>query len=364
MAESEFGKRMKRAGGLWERLISFENLHEAARRAALGKKKRPDVAAFLLEQETELIRLRAQLQSGEYRPGPYRQFLVQEPKPRLISAAPFRDRVVHHALTQVLEPVFEHRFSKDSFACRKGFGTHRALQRAQAAAARFPYVLKGDVRKYFPSIDHRILKQLLARAVKCRRTLNLAELIIDGSNAQEEVIQYFYGDDLFTPYERRRGLPLGNQTSQFFANVYLNPLDQTVNRELRPGTYIRYVDDFLLFDDSKELLMSKGSRIEASLAGLRLRVHDRKSRIYHCSEGFTFLGWRIYPGYSRLVRENVVRFRRRMREMQEAFREGNIGWEEIRPRVQAWIGHARHGNTWKLREQLFGQFAFVKGSAV
>jgi retron-type reverse transcriptase len=182
---------MKRAGGLWDKLIAFENLHEAARRAALGKRKRPDVAAFLMEQEAELVRLRRALESGEYRPGPYRQFSVLEPKPRLISAAPFRDRVAHHALTQVLEPVFERRFSKDSFACRRGFGAHQALERAKEAAARFPCVLKCDVRKYFPSIDHEILKELPARAVKCRRTLALASLIIDGSNPQEEVLHYF-----------------------------------------------------------------------------------------------------------------------------------------------------------------------------
>ena len=334
---------MKRAGGLWDNLIAFENLHEAARRAALGKRKRPDVATFLMEQETELVRLRCELESGEYRPGPYRQFRVNEPKPRLISAAPFRDRVVHHALTQVLEPAFERRFSKDSFACRKGFGTHRALARAKEAAARFPFVLKCDVRKYFASIDHGILKGLLARVVKCQRTLALAGVIIGGSNPQEEVIHYFPGDDLFTPHERRRGLPLGNQTSQFFANVYLNPLDQMVNRELRPASYIRYVDDFLLFDDSREELTNMKLRIEDSLAGLRLNIHERKSRVYRCPDGVAFLGWRIFPSRTRLVRENVVRFRRRMRNMERAFREGKMGWEEIRPRVHAWIGHARDG---------------------
>lgn len=355
---------MKRVGGLWKTLVSFDNLHEAARRAALGKRKRADVAAFLLEGELELVRLRQELESGAYRPGPYRQFRVEDPKPRLISAAPFRDRVVHHALTQVLEPVFERRFSKDSFACRKGFGTHRALARAKEAASRFPYVLKCDIRKYFPSIDHRILGELLARAVKCRGTLGLAALIIEGSNSQEEVIQYFPADDLFTPYERRRGLPLGNQTSQFFANVYLNPLDQMVNRELQPGSYIRYVDDFLLFAESKEALGGMASGIEHCLNGLRLRLHARKSRVYRCADGVTFLGWRVFPGHTRLVRANVQCFRRRMREMQAAFREGKTGWEQIRPRVHAWIGHAQHGNTWKLREQLFGQFAFVRGSAV
>ena len=355
---------MKRAGGLWETVASFENLHEAARRAALGKRKRPDVAAFLLNLEAGLVALRCELESGEYRPGPYREFRADEGKPRLISAAPFRDRVVHHALTQVLEPIFERRFSKDSYACRVGLGTHQALERAKWAAGRFPYVLKCDVRKYFASIDHQVLNGLLEKVVKCKRTLDLASRIIDGSNAQEEVIHYFAGDDLFSPLERRRGLPLGNQTSQFFANVYLNPLDQYVNRELRAECYIRYVDDFLVFGWSKDKLAGTRYAIEAFLEGLRVRIHERKSRVHRCVDGVTFLGWRVFPDRTRLVRENVVRFRRRLREMERGFREGAMTRQEVGARIHSWIGHAAAGNTWCLREQLFAQFRLVKGSAV
>jgi|ERR1017187_4559494 hypothetical protein len=217
----------------------------------------------------------------------------------------------------------------------------------------------------FPaSIDHQILKLLLEKVVKCRPTLRLAGRIIDGSNQQEEAIHYFPGDDLFSPCERRRGLPLGNQTSQFLANVYLNPLDQYVNRELRPECYIRYVDDFLLFGESKAELAEMRSAAEASLDGLRLLVHERKSRVYRCADGVTFLGWRLFPQKSRLVRENVVRFRRRLRRMERAFRVGAATREEIRARIHSWIGHAAAGDTWRLREQLFAQFTLVKGSAV
>ena len=355
---------MKRIGGLWETVASFENLHEAARRASLGKRKRPDVAAFLMNVEGELVSLRRELESGEYRTGPYREFRVHDAKPRLISAAPFRDRVVHHALTQVLEPIFERRFSKDSYACRVGMGTHKALERAKWAAARFPYVLKCDIRKYFDSIDHEILKRMLEKVVKCRPTLRLAGRIIGGSNEPAGAIHYFPGDDLFSPGERRRGLPLGNQTSQFLANVYLNPLDQYVNRELRPACYIRYVDDFLLFGQCKAILAEMRSAAEDFLEGLRLLVHERKSRVYRCRDGVTFLGWRLYPERSRLVRDNVARFRRRLRQMERAFREGAATSEEIRARIHSWIGHAAAGNTWRLREQLFAQFTLVKGSAV
>lgn len=135
MAQGGRGAGVKRVGGLWDKLISYENLYEALRLAARGKRSRPDVAAFLLEQENELARLRAELVNGSYLPGPYKEFEIHDPKPRKISAAPFRDRVVHHALTQVLNPVWEKRFSTDSFACRKGFGVHKGLQRAAWGAA-------------------------------------------------------------------------------------------------------------------------------------------------------------------------------------------------------------------------------------
>jgi retron-type reverse transcriptase len=348
---------MKRVGNLWARAVSFENLLGAAKDAARGKRSRPDVASFLLNLEPELLRLKRELQSGEYRPGAYRTFEVREPKPRLISAAAFADRVVHHALTRVLEPIFERRFAPNSFACRKGLGTHRALASAWQASRRFAYVLKCDVQKYFASIDHAILKELLARVIKCRPTLDLAARIIDGSNQQEEVLCYFPGDSLFTPCERRRGLPLGNQTSQFFANVYLNPLDQFVLRQLRPGHYVRYVDDFLLFGDDKRQLGDMRARIEDFLAGLRLRIHARKSRAYRTKDGVTFLGWRVFPARLRLVRSNVVRCRRRLKTMCEAYRAGCMRLSEVSTRVRAWIAHAEHGNTWRLRAQLFEQRA-------
>jgi retron-type reverse transcriptase len=349
---------MKRVGNLWPQVVSFDNLLGAAKDAARGKRSRPDVAWSRLNLEPELLRLKRELESGEYRPGAYRTFEVREPKPRLISAAPFADRVVHHALTRVLEPIFEKRFVANSFACRKGKGTHRALAAAWEACRRFAYVLKCDAQKYFASIDHAILKELLAQVIKCRATLDLALRIIDGSNRQEEAICYFPGDTLFTPHERRRGLPLGNQTSQFFANVYLNPLDHFVLRELRPGHYVRYVDDFLLFGDDKRELGEMRARVEDFLAELRLRIHARKSRVYRASDGVTFLGWRVFPARLRLVRSNVVRWRRRLKAMCAAYRAGTTRLSDVTTRVRAWIAHAEHGNTWKLRAQLFDQRAF------
>jgi RNA-directed DNA polymerase len=346
---------MTRSGNLWPALVSWRNLLESAQAAARGKRRRPDVARFLLDLEPNVSALQRELMEGRYRPGAYQTFWIRDPKPRLISAAPFRDRVVHHALTRMLEPVFERRFTANSFASRTGFGQHKALARARAACGRYPYVLKCDIRKYFPSMDHEILKGLLSRAVKCRRTLDLAGRIIDGSNPQEETVAYFPGDDLFTPFERRRGLPIGNQTSQFFANVYLNPLDHFVLRELRPPLYLRFVDDFVLFGD-KDQLASMRPAVAKFLARLRLRLHDGKSRLYRTSDGLTFLGWRLFPDQARLPRSNAVRMRGRLRLLSDLYRRGRIGFNDIRQRVQAWIGHASFGNTWRLRQNIFDSF--------
>lgn len=354
---------MKRAGDLWGALITWENLFQAVDRAASGKRRRPDVAAYMLDKENEVARLRRHLMAGSYTPGEYRTFLIHESKERRISAAPFRDRVVHHALTQILEPVFERRFTSRSFASRPGFGTHRALALAVRACGSHRYALQCDIAKYFPSIDHAILEEALRRVLKCEPTLALAGRTIDGTNSQEEFVRYFPGDDLFTPHERRRGLPLGNQTSQFFANVYLNSLDHFVLRHLRPGEYIRYVDDFVLFSDSKFELREMRRAISGHLDGLRLCLHPGKSRIHRTADGLTFLGWRITPCGVRLKRQSVVRMRRRLRRMQRALACGEADWPEIQQRVNSWLGHAQWGDTWRLREELFGEAPFVLGRA-
>jgi retron-type reverse transcriptase len=353
---------MKRHGHLWEGMIAFENLLKAAEKARRRKRFRPPAARFFFHLERELARLHEELASQTYRPGPYRTFTIYEGKPRLISAAPFRDRVVHHALTGALEPIFERSFIFDSYACRKGKGTHAAVDRCQAFARRYRYVLKADIRKFFPSIDHAILKGLVARKIKDTHVLRLIDQIVDHSNPQDPVLMWFPGDDLFTPTERRRGLPLGNQTSQFFANVYLDPLDHFVTDRLGLS-YVRYVDDFLVFADDKRHLHAVKRLVEDFLAGLRLQIHGNKSVVFPTAQGIRFLGYRVFPTHRRLVPENVRRFRRRMRRMQREFAAGRIGFDAIRPRIMSWIGHARHADTYRLRADLFHGMPFQRAAA-
>ncbi len=354
---------MKRTGRLWAKLIGFENLLPAALKACKGKRFRPPVLAFHFDLERQLWLLHQQLASRTYRPGPYRSFHIREPKPRQISAAPYRDRVVHHALTQVLEPVFEPSFVPDSYACRKGKGTHAAVDRCQQYARRFRYVLKADVRKFFPSIDHEVLKGLLARKIKDSDVLWLAHLIIDHSNSQEEVQLWFPGDDLFTPSTRRRGLPIGNQSSQFFANVYLDPLDHFVKDQLRAGGYVRYCDDFLVFADDKAFLADVRRQVTEFLVRLRLRLHPTKNVVFPVRQGIAFLGCRVFATHRLLAKANVWQFRRRLRRMQRQYARYEISAEEVQLRIMSWTGHARAADTLALRKRLFAEHPFRRTAA-
>lgn len=351
---------MKRHGNLWTQIVDFNNLLLAARQAQRGKRFRENVLAFNYNLESELLTLQRELQNKTYQPGAYRTFEIVEPKRRLISAAPYRDRVVHHALCQIIAPIFERTFISDSYANRTGFGTHRALRRFTEFARSSKYVLQCDIRKYFPSIDHEILKTLIRRKIKCHETLWLIDKIIDASNEQEPVHDYFAGDTLRTPFERRRGLPIGNLTSQFFANIYLNNFDHFAKEELHTKKYVRYVDDFALFSDDKDFLAAARPAIENKLAGLRLMIHSIKSQLFETRRGANFMGFRIFPDRIRVRSENLRRSRRRLRRMQDAYADANVEQTKIRQSMQSWIAHLAHGDTWHLRERIFNALVFAR----
>jgi len=350
---------IKRHGDLFERICSFANLLEASRRARRGKRHRPDVVAFEFDLERNLLRLREELLTQSYLPGPYRAFHIRDPKPRLISAAAYRDRVVHHAICRVIEPVFEPTFIHDCYANRVGKGTHKALDRCTHFSRRYRYVLKCDIAGYFPGIDHEILLGLLARKIKCRPTLELLSTIVASSNPQEGTADYFSGDDLFTPHSRRRGIPIGNLTSQMFGNVYLGGLDHHVKEGLKVQGYLRFVDDFLLFSDDRAELVALLPRLQTYLDGLRLRLHPRKCQVIPTCCGVPFLGWQVYPDHRRVRRTTGVRFQRRLRELERGYNAGEYTQEDVRGSVASWIGHLSHGDSYGLRRKLLGSLALV-----
>jgi len=351
---------MKRYGNLWYQIIAFENLLNAARQAQRGKRFRHNVLTFNYNLETELFQLNTELAQKTYQPGIYKTFEIVEPKRRLISAAPYRDRVVHHALCNIIVPIFERTFIADSYANRVGFGTHRALRRFTQFARSQRYVLQCDIRQYFPSIDHAILKTQLRRKLKCKDTLWLIDTIIDNSNEQAPVIDHFPGDQLLTPLQRRRGLPIGNLTSQFFANVYLNGLDHFIKEQLKIKNYVRYVDDFALFSDDHQKLTLVRSAIEDYLAGIRLKIHPIKSQLFETKQGANFLGFRILPNQIRVRTENLRRARRRLRRLQTDYNQGKISAQEVYQSLQSWVAHLEQGDTWRLREKIFADLVFSR----
>jgi hypothetical protein len=354
---------------LYPQVYAFENLYQAFRQARKGgKRQREEVAAFELDLEARLWALHAALRDQRYRPGPYRNFIIHERKRRLISAAPFEDRVVHHALCNVIQPIFERRFIDDSYACRVGKGTHRAIDRAQAFARRRTYVLQCDIEQFFPSIDHQILRTILARHIADERVMGLIDLILEsgaGVFADEYRMQWFPGDDPSTGSGqglwaalRPRGLPIGNLTSQHWANVYLDRLDHFVKEELRCHAYLRYSDDFLLFHDDKGQLWAWRAAIIDFLATLRLRLHEDRAVVYPVRTGIPWLGFRVFPHYRLLRKDNAKAFRRRLRRMAEDYREGRIDAEQMRASIQSWVAHASHGDTYHLRRRIFSEVTF------
>lgn len=271
----------------------------------------------------------------------------------MISAAPFRDRVVHHALCNVIEPIFERSFVGDSYANRVGKGTHRALDRAQTLCRRFRYLLQCDIVQFFPSIDHEILLAAIAQRVPDSRVVALAARILlsgDGVLADAYDMVYFPGDDLFAVL-RRRGLPIGNLTSQFWANVYLNPIDHFVKRELGCRGYVRYVDDMLLFADDKQTLRLWRAAVTARLERLRLRIHPG-AHPRPVTEGVPFLGFVIFPRRRRLKRRNGLHAARRLRRLVAGYRAGLIPLSQVSASLRGWIEHARYGNTVGLRKAI------------
>ena len=349
---------------LWPQVVAFENLYDAFKQAARGKRSKASVASFEYHLENNLLTLQYELKSGNYQPGRYTSFRIHEPKRRLISAAPFRDRVVHHALCNVIEPIFERKFIYNSYANRVGKGTHRALDRCTQYMRRHRYLLPIDVRQFFPSIDHAILLQMLGDTLHDEAVMGLiVQIVASGTGVQagEYDMVYFGGDDLFA-ISRPRGLPIGNLTSQFWANVYLNGLDHYIKRKLKCHGYLRYVDDLLLFSDCLQTLDCWRLEVIDYMASLRLTIHEGSAQPRPCRCGVPFLGFQVYPDHRRLKRRNAVLARRRLRQLSRDYAVGQIDLDRVDASVQGWINHARYGDTWGLRQSILSDIEWKRSA--
>ncbi len=263
--------------------------------------------------------------------------------------------MVHHALCNIIEPLFEAQFHPHSYANRVGKGTHRAIDTLQAFTRAHRYVLRADIVKHFPSIDHALLFDILADTVRDEHTRWLIQQIISsGADVlrDEYEMVYFEGDDL-PAANRERGLPIGNLTSQFWSNVYLNPFDWFITQELGCRAYLRYVDDFALFSDSKRQLYEWKQALMDFLATLRLTIHEPQAQVIPTKDGIPWLGFVVHPTHRRLKSRNVVRFTRRFEHNIDLYEQGKITFAELDASVQGWINHVRYADTWGLRRHIF-----------
>ncbi len=352
-----------RLGAMFEDITAWDNLWHAFQQAARGKRSCASAAGFEHQVADRLIDLQSELRSKTYRPGNYCNFFIHEPKRRKISAAPFQDRVVHHALCRYIEPIFEARFITHSYANRTGKGTHRAIDQLQRWIRRYRYALRADIVQHFPAIDHNLLTNKIVRFVLDDEVLWLVDSIISsgaGVLADEYSPVYFPGDDLFAIL-RPRGLPIGNLTSQFWSNVYLNDFDWFVQRELGCSAYLRYVDDFVLFSDDKWQLWQWKERIITRLAQERLTIHESQTQVVPTQCGIPWLGFIVYPRHRLLKRRNAVNFTRKFESNLEAYRSGRISFAELDSSVQGWINHVRYADTWGLRNYVFSKHPISGG---
>ncbi|ESQ15122.1 MAG: RNA-directed DNA polymerase [Thiohalocapsa sp. PB-PSB1] len=341
-----------------EAVAAWDNLFSAWRQAAMGKRSGRAAAHFEHHLARRLLGLRERLLERRWRPGSYQHFFIAEPKRRLISAAPFADRVVHHALCQIIEPHFERLFVAESYANRVGKGSHRAIDAAQRLSRRYPWVLRMDVVQHFPAIDHAILARTLARVVRDSDLMALiAQIIASGDRVLDQCYDpvWFPGDDLLAAC-RPRGLPIGNLTSQFWSNCYLHPFDQFVKRELGCRGYVRYVDDLLLFSDDKALLWDWRRRCIDRLARLRLTIHTESAQVQPSPCGIPWLGFMIFPQHRRVKGRKVRVAARHLEARYSDWRSGRISFGAFDASVQGWINHVRYADTWGLRGRILSGF--------
>ena len=350
----------------FDAFVDWDNLVRSYQLAARGKRGADSVASFEYALGERLLSLRRDLVAGTWRPGPYVHFAIHEPKRRWISAAPFADRVVHHALCRVLEPAFETRFIADSFANRVGKGTHRAVDRLQMLCRKRAWALRLDIRRYFPSIDHDKLLGILYRRIEDERIREVVGRIVASGadiHAADADTALFPGDDLLA-LTRPRGLPIGNLTSQFWSNCYLDRLDHFVRRTLRCDDYLRYVDDFALFHDDKGQLAVWREQIIAFLGReLRLRVHENSAQPALCKAGIPWLGFVVFPHHRRVKARKVVAATRRLTANYEAWCRDDISFAEFDASVGGWINHVRYADSWGLRTHVLSRFA-LEGRAI
>ncbi len=340
---NSWGGGITRSHKFFETIIAPENLFSAWKEFRRGKTNKLDIQKFSLDLEDNLFKLHKELMAGSYRHSDYTSFYVRDPKLRHIHKACVADRVLHQAAMRAIEPVFEKTFIFDSYSSRKGKGTHRAVKRLMQFAwklsrnnTRTVWVLQCDIRKFFDSVDHQVLIGLLKEKIRDGKTMILLAKIIRSFKS--------YGE---------KGIPLGNVTSQLFSNIYLNPFDQFLKRNLRLKYYLRYADDFAALSRDPGFLQELVPVIDIFLReNLKLNLHPKKTVLRKWRQGIDFLGYVVFP-YHRILRTKTGRrmFKKLQFRKQEMMR-GERNLKNVRQCLMSYFGMLKHANSFALRERL------------
>lgn len=355
----------KHLRNIYKDIYSYENLHQAYINERRNRRFRGDVLVFTNDLEENLITIQNELIWQTYKVGRYREFFVYEPKKRLIMALPLRDRVVQWAIYQVLNHEFQKAYIKDTYACIAGRGTHEAVKRLHYwlhKVDRKPqkfYYLKMDVAKFFYRVDHAILEEILGRKIKDERVMWLLSTIINSEST-------YFGLPLGCSLEDTavrlpdKGMPIGNLTSQMFANIYLNELDQFVKRELKVKYYIRYMDDAIILSDNKDLLHEYKNMIGEFLeTKLRLNLNS-KTAIRPVSLGIEFVGYKLWPTHIKLKKASSLKMKRKLKYVQKAYARGEMDFDKANSTVQSYLGILQHCNSYTLKNKIFENFVLKK----
>jgi len=337
---------MKIYKNLFDEIVSTENLFLAWDKFKNGKRNKKDVQLFEWNLEENIFRLSRDLKDKMYKHGAYHSFNISDPKPRNIHKAQVRDRILHHDVFRILNPIFEPGFISASFSCREGYGTHKGVQYLQDTLRKATqngrvscFALKCDIKKFFDTIDHDTLLGILKRKIKDDDTIWLLKQIISSFSSNHSL------------FGIEKGVPIGNLTSQLFANIYMNEFDQFIKTKLKVRYYLRYTDDFLILSESRGYLVNILPKIINFLEeNLLLRIHEEKTKIRKTSQGIDFLGYVVFQKH-RLVRTKTKR--RIMRKFGNKIREykqGLIFKNSLTQSLQSYLGFLSHSESFRIEE--------------
>ena len=336
---------------IWDKFIAWDNILTASHKAEKGRRFYRDIAKFNYNREINLQKLIVQLESGLWQPTPYHCFTIFEPKKRIISAPAYPDRIVHHALVQVIENFLDNRFINETFACRTNKGTHAAsrylydiLYRLQHEYGDTVYVLKADISKYFDSIDHSILLNKLYKYITDKRI--------------QEVIHRL------VTFDRDKGLPLGALTSQLFANLYLNSFDHYVKEDLNISYYLRYMDDFIIIHPDKAYLQDSYVKIREYITNKLHLTLNYKTKIIKAFEGVNFTGYWHWYNHITPRKSNVKKACRMFKSLDRLYRKNKVSLEYTIPRVASFTGYIQHCDGWLSATKVFSNLKNIPTNAM